>query len=68
MVVVIATEVALITPPVGLNVYVLKGIYRDIPTGVMFKGVLPFIGADVVRLTLIVLLPGLSLWLPSHMG
>lgn len=34
----------------------------------MFRGVLPFICADVVRLTLIVLLPGLSLWLPSQMG
>ena len=68
VIVVIVTEVALITPPVGLNVYVLKGIYRDIPTGVMFRGVLPFICADVVRLTLIVLLPGLSLWLPSQMG
>ena len=68
VIVVVVTEVALITPPVGLNVYVLKGIYRDIPTGVMFKGVMPFICADVVRLTLIVLLPGLSLWLPSQMG
>lgn len=67
VIVVVATEVSLITPPVGLNVYVLKGVYRDIPTSTMFKGVMPFIGADFVRLTLLVLFPAISLWLPSFM-
>jgi len=67
VIVVVATEISLITPPVGLNVYVLKGVYREIPTGTIFKGVMPFIGADMVRLTLLVLFPVISLWLPSFM-
>ena len=65
IVVVVITEISLITPPVGLNVFVLRGVLPDVPTATIFKGVTPFWIADLFRLTVIVSLPILSLWLPS---
>lgn len=65
IVVVIVTEISLITPPVGLNIFVLSSVLPDVKTGTIFKGVTPFWFADIVRLTLIVLIPALSLWLPD---
>ncbi len=67
IVVVVATEISLITPPVGMNVFVLKGVLRDVSLGTIFRGVLPFWLADIVRLTLLILVPGLSLWLVGAM-
>ncbi|MCR8548877.1 TRAP transporter large permease [Salipiger sp. P9] len=67
VVVVVATEISLITPPVGMNVFVLKGVLRDVPLSTIFKGVLPFWIADIFRLTFIILVPGLSLWLVTAM-
>ncbi|MBK6862834.1 MAG: TRAP transporter large permease [Ideonella sp.] len=61
--VVVVTEISLITPPVGLNVFVLRTVLPDIPTGTVFRGVLPFIGADVVRLALLVAFPAITLYL-----
>ena len=66
--VVVAIEISLITPPVGLNVFVLKAVVQDIRTGTIFRGVVPFIGMDIVRIFLLVAFPGLALWLPSTMG
>lgn len=63
IIVVVVTEISLITPPVGLNVFVLRGVLPEIPTATVFRGVLPFVGADVVRLTLLVLFPAISLYL-----
>ncbi len=63
IVVVVATEISLITPPVGMNVFVLKGVLRDVSLATVFRGVLPFWLADLVRLALLVALPALSLWL-----
>lgn len=63
IVVVVVTEISLITPPVGMNVFVLKSVLRDVPLGTIFKGVLPFWFADIVRLTLLITIPSLSLWL-----
>jgi len=68
IVVVVVTEISLITPPVGLNVFVLRGVLPDVSTGTIFKGVTPFWVADLFRLSLIVLVPWLSLWLPSFVG
>ncbi|KIN64258.1 TRAP-type C4-dicarboxylate transport system, large permease component [Sulfitobacter noctilucicola] len=65
IVVVVVTEISLITPPVGLNVFVLRGVLPDVSTGTIFKGVTPFWVADIFRLALIVAIPALSLWLPS---
>ena len=61
IIVVVVTEISLITPPVGLNVFVLRSVLPDIPTSTVFRGVMPFVAADVVRLTLLVLFPAISL-------
>lgn len=61
-------ETGLITPPFGLNVYVIKSLTtEDIPMTTVFRGVLPFVIADFVRLGLIVVFPMIVLWLPSTM-
>lgn len=65
IIVVVVTEISLITPPVGLNVFVLKGVLGDVPTGTIFRGVTPFWIADLFRLALLVAIPALSLWLPQ---
>jgi C4-dicarboxylate transporter DctM subunit len=60
-------EIGCITPPVGLNVFVIRGIAGNIPMYSIFRGIIPFIIADVVLLFIIILFPGLSLLLPSMM-
>ena len=67
IVVVVVTEISLITPPVGLNVFVLKGVVVDVSTGTIFKGVTPFWMVDIFRLALIVFVPWLVLFLPNSM-
>ena len=67
IVVVVVTEISLITPPVGLNVFVLKGVVGDVSTGTIFRGVTPFWVVDILRLALIVLVPWLVLVLPNSM-
>lgn len=64
IVIVTVVEISLITPPVGLNVFVLRTLLPEIPLGTMFRGVGPFIAADFVRLTLLIAFPIISLWLP----
>jgi TRAP-type C4-dicarboxylate transport system permease large subunit len=66
--VVTLVEIALITPPVGLNVFVLHQVQPDIPTGTIFRGVMPFVVADVARVALLVAFPVIALWLPGFMG
>ena len=63
IIVVVVTEISLITPPVGLNVFVLRTVLPDIPTGTVFRGVMPFVAADVVRLAILVAFPAISLYL-----
>ncbi|EIE51307.1 C4-dicarboxylate ABC transporter permease [Salipiger aestuarii] len=63
VVVVVVTEVSLITPPVGMNVFVLRSVMPDIPLTDIFRGITPFWLADLVRLALLVLVPWLSLCL-----
>lgn len=65
--VVVATEISLITPPIGMNVFVLKGVLKDVSVGTIFKGVTPFWVVDILRIILIALVPGIALWLPSMM-
>ena len=67
IIVVVVTEISLITPPVGLNVFVLKGVLGDVSTGTIFRGTIPFWIADIFRLLILVLLPGLVLFLPKLM-
>ncbi|MCB5163028.1 TRAP transporter large permease [Marinomonas algarum] len=61
IIVVVATEISLITPPVGLNVFVLKSVISDVDIRTIFRGVMPFLVADLLRLALIVLFPIISL-------
>jgi len=63
--VVVVTEISLLTPPVGLNVFVLSGVLKDVKTSTIFKGVTPFWIADLIRLTLLTLIPAISLFLPE---
>ncbi len=65
--VVVVTEISLITPPIGLNVFVLKGVLKDVSVKTIFKGVTPFWVADILRLALLTFVPALSLFLPSMM-
>jgi len=61
-------EIGLITPPVGLNVFVINSLARDVPMIDTFRGVVPFLMSDMVRLTLVVALPTISLMLPRLFG
>ena len=65
IVAVVVTEISLITPPVGLNVFVLSGVVKDVSTGTIFRGVTPFWCADIIRLAIIVAIPAISLLLPG---
>ena len=66
--IVIMTEVALITPPVGVNVFVMRGIATDVPMGQIFRGVMPFLIGEFVLIGLLVAFPGIATWLPSLMA
>lgn len=61
IIVVVVTEISLITPPVGMNAFVLRSVLVDVSLGTIFKGVIPFWIADIVRLALLLLLPWISL-------
>ena len=65
--VVSVAEIGLITPPVGMNLFVIQGAAGDVRQATIIRGILPFITADVLRLAVLILLPGLALWLPSQM-
>ncbi|MBY6167164.1 TRAP transporter large permease [Pseudooceanicola nitratireducens] len=59
--VVVVTEISLISPPIGLNVFVLRSVLRDVPITTMFRGILPFWAADIVRLVAIISVPAIAL-------
>jgi len=66
--VVCVTELSLITPPIGLNVFVLRAVLPGVPIVTVFRGVTPFVAADLVRLAILVAFPSISLFLPRLMG
>ncbi|MBY8299004.1 TRAP transporter large permease [Vibrio fluvialis] len=66
IVAVITVEVGLITPPVGMNVFVIKSLDKDLNITDIFKGVIPFVLSDVVRLGLLIVFPSLALALLPH--
>jgi len=68
IIVVVVTEISLITPPVGMNLFVLRSLLPEVPTRTMFRGVAPFIVADCFRLAVLVAFPAISLLLPRMMG
>ncbi len=68
IIVVVVTEISFITPPVGLNVMVLKSLLPDVPMRTLFAGVMPFVVADIVRLGVLIAFPAISLTLPQYLG
>ncbi len=65
IIVIVVTEIALITPPVGMNVFVLKAVLPNVAIGRIFKGLVPFIAVDLVRLGILIAFPAITLWLGS---
>ena len=64
IVIVMVSEIGLITPPVGMNVFIIKGVAKDVPLSTIFRGIFPFLIADFARLTTIIAFPQICLFLP----
>jgi TRAP-type C4-dicarboxylate transport system permease large subunit len=60
-------ELGLIHPPVGMNVFVIKSVIKDVKMSTIFIGVLPFVVTDLIRLVILILFPLLATWLPQRM-
>jgi len=67
VIIVLVAEMGVITPPVGINVYVIKGVAPDVPLETIFKGIFPFLGAIIVCIALLIAFPQIALFLPSFM-
>jgi tripartite ATP-independent transporter DctM subunit len=65
VVIVLVVGMGVITPPVGMNVYILKGIVPEVPLETIFKGIWPFLMAIIVCLVLIMIFPGIATYLPN---
>ena len=65
--VVVATELSYITPPIGMNVFVMRIVAPDIPLERVFAAILPFVLVDLLRLLLLIAVPGLVLFIPNSM-
>ena len=68
IVLVMVVEISLITPPIGLNVFVMKSMLPDVPLYAIFKGIVPFFCADITRVLLVVFFPPIVMFLPELMG
>ncbi|MBA7566813.1 C4-dicarboxylate TRAP transporter large permease protein DctM [subsurface metagenome] len=68
IIIVLVAEMAMITPPVGMNVYVIAGITRDVPMQTIFKGILPFLAIEAGFVVLLIVFPQIALFLPSISG
>jgi C4-dicarboxylate transporter, DctM subunit len=67
VIIVMTVELGLIHPPVGMNVFVIKSVVKDVSFTTIFKGVIPFVVTDIVRLIILIAFPLLATWLPQHM-
>ena len=61
-------EIGMITPPIGINVFVLNGMSKDLNLKTIYKGIFPFFLTDIVRLSIVLLFPATALWLPKFWG
>ena len=68
VIIVMTVELGLIHPPVGMNVFVIKSVVKDVSFTTIFKGVIPFVMTDLFRLVILISFPAIALWLPSKMG
>ncbi|MCK9512285.1 MAG: TRAP transporter large permease subunit [Pigmentiphaga sp.] len=66
--VIVVTELAMMTPPIGMNVFILKGTFPEISVRTIYRGVIPFVGADIVRLILFLMFPAIIMLLPNMAG
>ena len=66
--VVVMAELALITPPIGANVFVMRRVAPEVPMEEIFRGVLPFVFGELAMLALLIVFPELALWLVSRMA
>ncbi|MEO1949519.1 TRAP transporter large permease subunit, partial [Thioclava sp.] len=64
----VVVELGLITPPVGMNVFVISALAKNVPMGTTFRGVFPFFLSELVRVALLLGFPALTLWLPRVLG
>jgi len=67
VIIVMTVELGLIHPPVGMNVFVIKSVVKDVSFTTIFKGVIPFVVTDIVRLIILIAFPLLATWLPQQM-
>ena len=67
IIIVRVVEIGQITPPVGLNVFVMSGAAKDVPMYTIFRGITPFLIADICHVVLLILFPQIALFLPSHL-
>jgi tripartite ATP-independent transporter DctM subunit len=61
-------EIGMISPPVGLNLFVLSSLLPNVSLNTIYRGIWPFVTADIVRLGILIAFPAISLWLPSFMN
>src|SRR3954447_15766722 len=68
VIIVMTVELGLINPPVGMNVFVIKSVVKDVSFSTIFRGVIPFVVTDLIRLVILIAFPILALWLPQRMA
>jgi C4-dicarboxylate transporter DctM subunit len=61
-------EIGMITPPIGINVFVLNGMSKDLNLKTIYNGIFPFFLTDLVRLAIVLVFPATALWLPKYWG
>jgi C4-dicarboxylate transporter, DctM subunit len=67
VIIVMTVELGLIHPPVGMNVFVIKTVVKDVSFSTIFLGVIPFVLTDITRLVVLIVFPAIALWLPERM-
>ena len=60
--------IGMMAPPIGINVMVLNSMYKSISLRTIYRGIMPFLIAEILRLTLLTVFPEITLWLPRVMG
>jgi C4-dicarboxylate transporter, DctM subunit len=63
----VVVEIGMISPPVGMNLFVILALLKNVSTGTLYRGIIPFCIADVIRLIILIAFPIITLWLPSFM-
>jgi TRAP-type C4-dicarboxylate transport system permease large subunit len=67
VIVVLVVEMAMVTPPVGMNVWVVSGLAKNVPMEVIFKGIVPFVLVEILFVILLIAFPQIVLFLPEMM-